>query len=533
MEEKEPVWLPHLTENLITASHGWNLTSYLIALEGWKKGLELRWYSSQIGSGDFSLTSDQKSLFFTKSLTINENIGEFDPDPADVFSTRELLLQRGFSIPEQKRLILTNRDLDEIADHAVRIGFPVRVALNIPADDKSNQAIVNNEHELNNFLATVNRTNLPTKLIIEKVCSSRNYRLFVLGDKVISAIEIKRPCIMGDGTKTIADLIRIKNEIRKKHPLLKDFLIPIDNVLTEKLKEDGQSLNTVPVKGKKIHLSNYSYLYTGGETEEVSGKIDNEVIEAALKAVKIYPEVNYGCVDVLQSGNEIMIRDILFDELEVMLFPVEGKAKDIPAAIINHHFHESKKSNDEKINFYFEMETVSEALTSGNIQSARVMKVPTGEIYGRKFTVHGEVHELRFHQWLKKQAFQLGVHGFLVDKGKNTIEIAVAGKTLEIIGRFKNLLSDFRENTQITEIIEEDLTGQLKAGFEIENEAVRAAEEIEKIDKELQHLEKEIRLGERKYHQYQQSLSWRVTLPLRAVIDNMKYLKRTLKGINK
>src|SRR5690625_271838 len=71
-----PFWL---TEEMIKDVTGFNLDAYLLALEGWRRGLTLKWYydASHLSDlkiigrdplgGIFSLSSPQRTHFFQRS----------------------------------------------------------------------------------------------------------------------------------------------------------------------------------------------------------------------------------------------------------------------------------------------------------------------------------------------------------------------------------------------------------------------------------------------------------------------------------
>lgn len=44
MEEVNTEWLPHLADEIISETQGTLLDAYVVALEGWRRGLTLRWH---------------------------------------------------------------------------------------------------------------------------------------------------------------------------------------------------------------------------------------------------------------------------------------------------------------------------------------------------------------------------------------------------------------------------------------------------------------------------------------------------------
>ncbi|WP_440897975.1 hypothetical protein ACS127_08420 [Amphibacillus sp. Q70] len=64
MENDDKKLLSHLTEEVVAGVKGIKLESYLVALEGWRRGLTLKWHR---GERYFSLISDDKSHDFCLS----------------------------------------------------------------------------------------------------------------------------------------------------------------------------------------------------------------------------------------------------------------------------------------------------------------------------------------------------------------------------------------------------------------------------------------------------------------------------------
>src|SRR5690625_7025104 len=73
-------WLPHLPNEVVADARGWNLDAYVVALEGWRRGLTLRWHTKDseefpnmktwyVDSPGrlFSLSSDEKTHYFFRT----------------------------------------------------------------------------------------------------------------------------------------------------------------------------------------------------------------------------------------------------------------------------------------------------------------------------------------------------------------------------------------------------------------------------------------------------------------------------------
>src|SRR5690625_3028570 len=123
-------WLPHLAPEKIEEVSGYQLDAYLMALEGWRRGLTLRWHVKDSEKFKkmrtwfvekpghlFSLSSKDKTHYFFKTrgdLVTNEavDIG------SNKFATKLYLKQKGIPVPEAKRFVTmaTNEQIIEAAN---------------------------------------------------------------------------------------------------------------------------------------------------------------------------------------------------------------------------------------------------------------------------------------------------------------------------------------------------------------------------------------------------------------------------------
>ncbi len=58
MEDNNKEWLPHLSSEIVSEAHGNLLDAYAVSLEGWRRGLTLRWHAK-----DSEKFSEMKTWF--------------------------------------------------------------------------------------------------------------------------------------------------------------------------------------------------------------------------------------------------------------------------------------------------------------------------------------------------------------------------------------------------------------------------------------------------------------------------------------
>jgi D-alanine-D-alanine ligase-like ATP-grasp enzyme len=101
-------------------------------------------------------------------------------------------------------------------------------------------------------------------VIVEQFVDLPDYRVNVLGDKVICCYLRKPLAVTGDGKSTIGELIQQKQDtfIKKAKPPLIDIN---DLRISQNLKREDYSFHAVLSSGQKLNLHDFSNLPSGGE----------------------------------------------------------------------------------------------------------------------------------------------------------------------------------------------------------------------------------------------------------------------------
>src|SRR6185369_6840372 len=106
-------------------------------------------------------------------------------------------------------------------------------------------------------------------VLVEEMFCGRNYRVTVVGGRMVAASERLLPHVIGDGSNSIRDLIATenKNPLRgngHEKPLTK---IKVDSDVITHLQHAGMKLDSVPKHGEHITLSNRSNLSIGATAQ--------------------------------------------------------------------------------------------------------------------------------------------------------------------------------------------------------------------------------------------------------------------------
>ncbi len=139
------------------------------------------------------------------------------------------------------------------------------------------------------------------RLVMEEHLIGSVYRATIIGGKLVGVLRGDPPRITGDGTSTVTELIKIKNDTR--HPEVKEFK-PTDHT-KEFLARNNITLETVLPKGKTIDLTEKIGASYGGYRAEES-HICHPKIKATLEAAG-------RVVDYPTMGFDFIIKDVTKD----------------------------------------------------------------------------------------------------------------------------------------------------------------------------------------------------------------------------
>lgn len=537
-------WLPHLHPEVVSEVEGNYLDSYVVALEGWRRGLTLRWhvkdsekfkemktwYVDEPGQL-FSLHSKEKSHYFFRTRG-DKVTNEAVEKGMDKQRTKELLKKVGIPVPDGRQF--TRKDDEEtVIEYAETLGYPVVIK---PKDGSFGRGVmsdIKSEEELKYSLQYLREQLEEDQIIVEKYIPGNDYRLYVVDDKVVGAILRVPPNVVGDGINSIEALIDIKNSERQLNPRLTTCPIKINQELVDYIGKSGYTLESIPGKDEVVYLSDKGNISIGGDPIDVLDELSDEIKQIAVQALRAIPGLTHGAVDLIidkdQDGNEAGYVIELNPTAQIggILFPVKGKSRDIPAAIIDYYFPETKNVQTEKEKIYFDFYDVLEPLISRQGVISTVSPAPIGKIHMKKYTVYGDVQNHGYHLGLRKQAFERGLHGFVMNVEDNAIDIVVAGTDKEMIDDFRHGITEDEERAHVIEIHESDYDGFVKVGFDSRANLKDLEKDLELLKENITQTSEEVRKLEIQKRKLQKSFSWRLTYPIRLAGAIIKFFKRS------
>lgn len=126
------------------------------------------------------------------------------------------------------------------------------------------------------------------RVIIEEMCTGHDYRILVVGGKLIAAAQRISPTVIGDGEKTLQQLIDHLNSDPKRGSGHDKFLtlVEVDSIMEQYLKKIDLKLNDIIEKNRKVKLRENANLSSGGTAADVTDKVHPEVAKLCERAAK-------------------------------------------------------------------------------------------------------------------------------------------------------------------------------------------------------------------------------------------------------
>lgn len=176
------------------------------------------------------------------------------------------------------------------------------------------------------------------RLLVEQYTSGIELRFLTLGGKVLSAVAFVPACIVGDGERTLEELLSAKSALRKRHPVLgrKDI-----DYSKENRKESGVGLSIIPKRDEIVPLD--TILRDAGDSEAVAVKTllpptILDLVESAAQAIPLirYAEVVLVCDTPTDTPRNITLRDIRSAPIVGMTsFPCYGVFESVVDSVID------------------------------------------------------------------------------------------------------------------------------------------------------------------------------------------------------
>lgn len=468
---KEKSWLSHLKSSIPEEARGYSVSMYSIALEGWRRGLTLKFINENRRKSElrYSLASKEKEHRFIVSRG-DYTTGETLRICRNKHTTKKYLVKADVPTPQGEFFKKEASD-EEIIDYANTLGYPLVLK---PADGTGGAGVIANIKNQTEFKEALDYVKYQlgfSDVIVEKFFEGIDHRVYVVGDKAVAAY-IRIPAnVIGNGKSTIRELIKKNNAERNKNPALFRRSIKIDKELRNMIAEKNYNLDSIPKEGERVFLKSKANISSGGDSVDVTDELTDEIKNIAVRAVAAIPGLKNSGVDIIvdKENNTGTILEINTQaSINSHLFPMEGEARDIPKAIIDLYFPETKDSYDKNGPlYYFDFEHMYESFQNGYADEYTIPPMPTGDVSSTRFIVEGKVKNVLYENWVRRQAIGLNLHGYIKKLLNGNASVIISGKT-EKVEKFKEIIKNGgSKRSVISNVKERKRTSPVKIGFEI------------------------------------------------------------------
>jgi cyanophycin synthetase len=254
--------------------------------------------------------------------------------------TKSLLLAAGVPVPIGRPA----KDLEDAWQIAQSIGLPVVVK---PQDGNQGKGVTVNITDRELFNKAYQTAARYGEVLVEKFLPGSDYRLLVVGNKLVAAARREPPLVVGDGIHTVKELVDKVNADPRRGDGHSTSLtkIKFDDIAIGRLKLQELEPNSVPEKGRRVILRNNANLSTGGTATDVTDDVHAEVTARAVAAAQMVGVdicgVDVVCESVLkpleeQNGGIVEVNAA--PGLRMHISPSFGKGRNVGKAVIDHMF---------------------------------------------------------------------------------------------------------------------------------------------------------------------------------------------------
>ncbi|RTZ45403.1 cyanophycin synthetase [Candidimonas sp. SYP-B2681] len=281
--------------------------------------------------------------------------------------TKTLLAAAGVPVPDGRCV----SDAEDAWTVACEIGGPVVVK---PRDGNQGKGVAVNVQGREQVLAAYAgaKANGPD-VIVERYFPGHDFRLLVVGDKLVAAARRDPPQVIGDGEHSIAQLVEIINQdpLRGEGHGTSLTKIRLDDIALSTMAIQGYAADSVPDKGVLVTLRNNANLSTGGTATDVTDHVHPELAAGAVAAAQMVgldicgiDLVSDNVYEPLDTQAGCIVEVNAAPGLRMHLSPSFGKARAVGEAIINEMFAENENGR---------IPLVSVAGTNGKTTTVRLI----------------------------------------------------------------------------------------------------------------------------------------------------------------
>jgi len=199
--------------------------------------------------------------------------------------TNRLLAAAGLPVPRSE--VVTSED-DAVAA-AQRIGFPV---VTKPLDGNHGRGVgldLKTERAVRTGFKRALKQSRRGDVVVETYVTGNDYRVLVIGGRMVAIAERVPAHVVGDGEHTVAELLEITNQDPRRGIGHEKVLtrLKIDDAALDLLKKQGYALDDVPQADAFVKLAATGNMSTGGISIDRTWDAHEDNVEIAEEAARV------------------------------------------------------------------------------------------------------------------------------------------------------------------------------------------------------------------------------------------------------
>lgn len=275
------------------------------------------------------------------------------------------------------------------------------------------------------------------RIVVEEHVPGRDYRVFVLGQRIVAVAERIPAYVRGDGRHSIAALVARQNTARKANPYHGAKPLALTPAILRNLAVQGFDADSVPAPGQHVLLHAVANIGAGGESVDVTDTVHPAWADIAVRA-------RQALFDPLHAGLDLIAQDIALPpdaqrwavielntnpDLGLHHFPMQGPGRDVAGALLDEWF-------------------------GPRIPPTLALRV----------IVSGTVQNVGYRRWLWREAHLRSVQGWTRNRPDGTVEAILHGPEPAV----RDLVAKCEQGparARVTGVTCENWTGDRPAGF--------------------------------------------------------------------
>lgn len=234
-----------------------------------------------------------------RAVTCRESLSELTTAVAmsrcdDKAVTRRLMEAASVPVPRQ---------LSARADEAERMAFLEEcgsVVVKPARGEQGRGVVVGIETAADMDAALKHAASISPDVLIEECVQGDDLRVVVINDEVVAAALRKPPEILGDGERTVRELIERLSR-RRAAATQGESRIPLDDETARCVRAGGFSMDDVLPRGTRLRVRRTANLHTGGTLHDVTAELGPAIAASALKAAR--------AIDIPVAGMDFIVTD--------------------------------------------------------------------------------------------------------------------------------------------------------------------------------------------------------------------------------